>query len=328
MRRTAFVKVNKDKWKRFEDLLEGENKPNPDQLADLFIQVTDDLAFSHTQYPDTDTTRYLNHLASKVHQHIYKNKKENTTRIITFWTRELPLVVYQYRKALLYSFLVFSVAVLIGALSAANDTDFVRLILGDEYVDTTLDNIQNGQPMGIYGSMRGSDMFFLITFNNIRVAFTAFIWGGFMGGIPLCLFLSFGTAFMLFYNGVMLGSFQYFFYQHGLFTESFLTIWIHGTLEISAIIIAGAAGIAAGNSLLFPGTYTRMASFQRGFKDGLKIVTGLVPVFITAGFLESYVTRLFDMSPFLKALIIVLSLGFIIFYFIYYPLKLSVNNGK
>ena len=328
MRRTAFVKVNKDKWKRFEDLIEGKNKPDPDQMADLFIQITDDLAFSNTQYPDTDTTRYLNHLASKVHQHIYKNKKENTYRIITFWTKELPLVVYQNRKALLYSFLVFFVAILIGALSAANDTNFVRLILGDQYVDTTLDNIQNGEPMGIYGSMKSTDMFFLITFNNIRVAFMAFIWGGFIGGLPLCLFLSFGTAFMLFYNGVMLGSFQYFFYQHGLFTESFLTIWIHGTLEISAIIIAGAAGIAAGNSLLFPGTYTRVASFRKGFKDGLKIVVGLVPVFITAGFLESYVTRLFSMPLLLKAAIILISLGFILFYFVYYPSKMNSKYGK
>src|SRR3546814_13017991 len=84
----------------------------------------------------------------------------------------------------------------------------------------------------------------------------------------------------------MLGAFQFFFYQKGLLLTSVLSIWIHGTLEISAIIIAGSAGLVMGNSLLFPGTWSRLESFRRGARRGLKIVIGLVPVFITAALLE------------------------------------------
>src|SRR5690606_15344093 len=101
--------------------------------------------------------------------------------------------------------------------------------------------------------------------------------------------------YFLFYNGVMLGSFQYFFHQRGLLMESALTIWIHGTLEITAIVIAGGAGIVMGNSILFPGTYSRTESLMRGARRGVKIVLGMIPIFLVAAFLESFVTRLTDM---------------------------------
>jgi uncharacterized membrane protein SpoIIM required for sporulation len=120
----------------------------------------------------------------------------------------------------------------------------------------------------------------------------------------------------------MLGAFQYFFYQKGLLLTSFLTIWIHGTLEISAIIIAGAGGLVMGNSILFPGTYPRLTSFKNGAKKGIKVIVGLIPVFIVAGFLESFITRLTEMHWIIKVLIISSSAAFIIYYFIIYPIKI------
>jgi len=120
----------------------------------------------------------------------------------------------------------------------------------------------------------------------------------------------------------MLGAFQEFFYERGLLLESILKIWIHGTLEISAIVIAGSAGLTVGNSLLFPGTYSRLVSFKRGMKQGLKIAVGLIPIFITAGFLESFVTRL-TLPPVVSIGIIGLSAAFIGWYFIVYPIILN-----
>ena len=105
--------------------------------------------------------------------------------------------------------------------------------MGDAYVNMTEQNISNNDPMGVYKSHRQIDMFFGITFNNIRVSFVVFAAG---------IFLSLGTVFSLFRNGVMLGAFQYFFFKKGLLVTSILTIWIHGAIEISSIVIAGAAG--------------------------------------------------------------------------------------
>lgn len=318
MREPAFIKQHAEKWQRFEALLYKKDTALPDEQADLFIQLTDDLSYSQTFYPKSNIVRYLNALTARVHQSIYRNQREESGRIGRFWRFELPDLMYSVRRELLYAWLIFVASTFIGALSAANDDTFVRLILGDSYVNMTLNNIDNKDPMAVYKEAQQVDMFLGITLNNVWVSFRTFVSG---------IFFSVGTAFILLQNGVMLGAFQYFFYQHGLFLTSFLTIWIHGALEISAIIIAGAAGLTMGNSLLFPQTYTRLESFKRGAKRGLKMTIGLVPVFITAGFLEGFVTRHTEMPTLLKALIISTSFAFIIGYFVIYPYILQKRKN-
>ncbi|QEC51800.1 putative membrane protein SpoIIM required for sporulation [Anseongella ginsenosidimutans] len=317
MREAVFVKHNAGKWKAFEDI----QGTAADELARNFIELTDDLSYARTFYPGSETVRYLNGIASRYHLLIYRNKRENRNRFLKFWTRELPIELAASRRYLLYSFLIFLLASCFGVFSTAQDESFVRLILGDRYVNMTLENIEKGDPMAVYKSMDQAEMFLFITFNNIKVSFLAFVAGA---------LFSFGTVWILFRNGIMLGAFQYFFYQKGLLTSSVLTIWIHGTLEISAIIIAGAAGMVMGNSLLFPGTWSRLESFKRGARRGLKIVIGLVPVFIVAGFLEGFVTRHTGMPMWLSIGIITCSAAFILYYFVIYPIKLrtSFANGK
>ena len=310
MKEAVFIRQNREKWKKYEDYLLNPARQSPDVLADIYIDVTNDLSFARSQYPSSKITGYLNGLSSQLHQFIHKKKKEKFSRIITYWTQEVPEVMYLARKELLYSFIIFMTCVLIGAFSAANDKDFVRIILGDRYVDMTLQNIKNNDPMAVYKSMDESMMFYGITLNNISVSFRIFIAG---------IFTSLASAYMLLSNGIMLGSFQYFFYEHGFLWDSFLTVWIHGTLEISAIIVAGAAGLTMGNGWLFPGTYSRIESFKRGAKRGAKIIIGTVPIFIVAGFLESYVTRHTEMPNYIRLSIILLSLYFVIAYYVIYP---------
>ncbi len=314
MQEVAFLKQNAEKWKHLESLLDSKQPVNPDKLAELFIEITDDLSFSQTFFPRSKTTAYLNGLAGRVHQAIYKNKKEDRSRFITFWKTELPRTFYHSQKELLYAFIFFAASMFIGAFSTAQDDLYVRLILGDRYVNMTEANIAAGDPMAVYKKMHQVDMFLGITFNNVIVSFMVFAMG---------ILLSVGTIFQLFRNGAMVGTFQYFFYQKGLLMESSLTIWIHGTLEISAIIIAGCAGLVMGNSILFPGTYSRLTSFKRGARQGLKIIIGLVPIFIAAGLLESFVTRYTGMPLLLSLFIIISSLTFIVWYFVIYPIQLN-----
>ncbi len=314
MKEVAFLKQNVEKWQQLEALLDSQDRIDPDRLAELFIAITDDLAYARTFFPGSKTESYLNGLARKIHQAIYRNRREDKNRLITFWSDELPRVMAESRKELLYSFLFFGLAIIIGALSAANDDLFVRLILGDRYVNMTEANIEKGDPMAVYKQISEVPMFLGITLNNIRVSFYAFAAG---------IVFSFGTVYILFSNGIMLGSFQYFFHQKGLLLESVLVIWIHGTLEISAIIIAGCAGLILGNSLIFPGTYSRGASLMQGAKKGLKIIVGIVPIFVVAGFLEGFVTRHTDMPMALSLFIIFGSLAFIIGYFVVYPIYLT-----
>ena len=316
MRETGFIKQNKEKWVEFEQTLKQKQK-DPDSLSNLFLQVTDDLSYSRTFYPNRSVRVYLNNLAQQIFQSIYKNKKEKGNRFAIFWKEELPCIMYQTRKELLVSFLVFALAMGVGVLSSAYDPEFYRLILGDSYVEMTKENIRTGDPMAVYKKMNEVDMFLGITINNLFVAFYTFILG---------VIMSIGTLSFLLYNGIMVGSFQYFFVEQGLFRESFLTIWMHGTLEISAIIIAGSAGIVMGNGLVFPGTYSRLQSFQVSARRAIKIMLGITPIFVFAAFIEGFLTRYTDLPDPVRLAVILLSLFFILGYFVWYP-RHKANEG-
>lgn len=314
MREAAFVKQNKDKWLKFERELNINNNIPPSSISKLYLEITDDLSYARTFYPGSNITTYLNELATRAHQKIYTNKKEPGNLFWNFYSRDFPEMFFHFRKQLLLSFIIFTVFIIVGAFSAGSDGSFVRMILGDGYVNMTLNNIEEGDPMAVYKQMGEMDMFLGITINNIRVALMAFTLG-ILGGL--------GTAFVLMQNAIMLGAFQYFFYQNGMLWESARTIWIHGTIEISVIIIAGCAGLVVGKSILFPQTYTRLTSFIQGVKDGLKIILSTIPFFIVAGFLEGFVTRLTQMPDWLAIIIISLSLLLILFYYVFYPSYLN-----
>lgn len=313
MREAAFVKQNKDKWSTFESALANKTNLEPDVLSNLYIEITDHLSYAKTFYPASNTAHYLNSLASQAHQKIYRTKREPKNRIISFWKVEFPMMFKQHHRELLIAFLVFIFFSFVGAFSAANEGDFVRSILGDAYVNMTLENIEKGDPMAVYKQMGEFNMFLGITINNIRVALMAFVYG---------IMLGVGTLMIMLQNGIMLGSFQYFFYEKGLLWESVRTIWIHGTIEISVIIIAGCAGLVLANGMLFSGTYSRLESFKRGIKNGLKIMISTIPFFIIAGFLEGFVTRHTEMPDGLAIFIILASLALILFYYVIYPYQI------
>jgi uncharacterized membrane protein SpoIIM required for sporulation len=199
-------------------------------------------------------------------------------------------------------------------VSTIHDDSFVRLILGDAYVNETLDNIEKGDPTAIYKSGGQLGTFIGITVNNIRVAFLAFAFG---------VITSVGTGYILFSNGIMLGAFFTFFHNRDLLFEASKNIWLHGTIEISVIVVAGCAGLVMGNSILFPKTYSRLTSFARGAKDGLKIVVSTVPFFVLAGFIEGFITRYSNMPTWLAFAIIGSSLALIVWYYIIYPIYLN-----
>jgi len=310
MREAAFVKQNKDKWKQFESLLTNIRNVSPDLLSDVYIEITDDLSYAKTFYEGSNTERYLNQLASKAHQSLYKTRKEAKNRLFSFFKTEVPAVMVHQQRALLVSFLVFFSFALIGAFSAATEGDFVRAIMGDAYVNMTLENIENNDPMAVYKKQGEFNMFLGITINNIKVALFAFAYG---------IFFGIGTLYILMRNAIMLGSFQYFFFDQGLLWESVRTIWIHGTIEIAVIIVAGAAGLVMGNGIIFTGTYPRLTSFKKGVTDGLKILVSTIPFFIIAGFLEGFVTRHTEMPDWLAIVIISSSLILILWYYVIYP---------
>lgn len=310
MREIAFIRQNKDKWLRFENII-NKNNSNPDELTKLYLHLINDLAYAQTYYKKSKLVIYLNDLTIKIFQKIYQTKRQDTNHFMFFFKTEVPLLLYKYRRYILYSFIIFGVSVLIGVVSAMHQDSFVRLILGDSYVNDTLNNIENGNPTAVYKSGSNWGSFIGITYNNLKVGLTSYAYGV-TGGI--------GTAYILLQNGIMLGAFQYFFEQQGVFWQSVKGIWIHGAMEIFAIIIEGAAGLILGASILFPKTLNRINSFKIGLRESIKIVIATMPFTFAAGFLEGYVTRYGnDMPLFLAIFIILGTLTLISYYFLVYP---------
>ena len=319
MREGMFIKKNVDKWNEYQ-----HNPTNdPDETAERFITLVDDLSYAKTFYPRSKVTRWINGIASGIYLNIYKNKKEKYSRVFTFWKYELPLLFKKYHRLLLFAFLLFSLFVSIGVFSSIKDESFIRGVLGDNYVDMTEENISKGDPFGVYKSENPFTMFVQIAMNNTFVSLLMV-----MGGI----LIGTGTVYAMWQNGLMLGCFQYMFFAKGLGLQSILVIWVHGTLEILALVIAATAGLVITQGILFPGTYSRAVSFKRGIKDALKIMIVLVPVFILASFFESYVTHLMSntydkennggLPVWASALILFFSLSFITWYFVIYPVRL------
>ncbi len=311
MREVAFIKQNKEKWLQFEKAIQQKKVENPDELSQLYLQLINDLAYAQTYYKKSKLIIYLNDLAVQVYQKIYQTKREDTNALVHFFKIEIPLIVHQHRRYVLYAFIFFIIATFIGIISAANEDSFVRLILGNEYVNQTLQNIENGDPVAVYKSGSNWGSFIGITFNNLKVGLTSFVYGV-TGGI--------GTAYIQLFNGIMLGSFQYFFYKQGVLVESMKGIWIHGAMEIFAIVIEGAAGFILGASILFPKTYSRFTSFKIGMRNSIKIVISTMPFTIAAGFLEGFITRYSNTMPLFLALVIIFgTLSLITCYYLIYP---------
>jgi uncharacterized membrane protein SpoIIM required for sporulation len=309
MRESIFIRQNKEKWQEFERLLDS-NSDDPDQLRDLFIQVTDDLSYARTYYPNRSVRVYLNGLAQRIFSRIYKSRRSRKSKFRLFWTDELPRLILESHREFRLSLLVFLLAVTIGVVSSIFEPEFARSILGDDYINMTIENIESGDPMAVYKSRDAFGSALGITAHNMLLAFLTFVMG---------ILFSIGTIGMLISNGVMVGVFQFFFIERGLFWDSFLTIWMHGALEISALVISGAAGLVMGRGLVFPGTLSRRKSFQIASRRGIKIMIGVAPLFVLAGFIEAFVTRYTELPDILRGAFISLCFGYIFFYYYWYP---------
>lgn len=322
MREAAFIRQNKEKWLEFEKSLYKSSENKPERLAELFIQINNDLAYAQTYYPKSNVIKYLNALAVTAYHKIYGHRRTGKG-FKSFWTYEIPMIMYRYRKYFYFSFVVFFLMIAIGVFSAIYEPEFVRSILSDGYVDMTERNIENGDPLAVYNnssSLGNFNSFFFIAFNNLRVGLTSFLYGLF-GGV--------GSLYFMLVNGVMVGSFQYMFFEKGHFFLSLRTIWMHGSMEMFAMCIEIGAGILMGTSYLFPGILTRKQAFFQKGKAALKIVISTMPFTLAAALIEGYLTQYAKAMPIAIAALIVLgTLGFIAWYYLIYPVKVYKRSHR
>lgn len=327
MQETGFIDQNKDKWREVESLLSSAQR-DPNRVTDLFVQASDDLSYARTNYPNRSVRVYLNGLAQQIYQRIYAKRTNKRGAFVAFWQDELPKVLWMYRRYLLYSLLAFLLGLGIGVLSGVYYPDFARVMLGDQYVAMTEANIAEGDPMAVYKSARPIEMFATIAINNIRVSFMVFVFGITFGVV---------TYYMLVYNGIVLGAFIYFFIQRMLFKEAFLAVMLHGTLELSMIVLAGSAGLILSKGMVFPGTYRRSEALIFTARAAMKVMIAVCVFLVVAAFIESFVTRITTLEgvangkmimDVVRTVLIFLSFVLVIGYFVWYPRKKFARTGR
>ena len=225
----------------------------------------------------------------------------------------------RHYRILLFALFLFLLFYAVGFYSSRHDPTLIREVLGDQYVDTTERNIAEGNPFGIYASGNSFFMWLGIMINNIIFAFITFVKG---------LFLGLGSIYNLVKTAMDVGVFHYMFTAKGFGVDFIFAVMLHGLLELTAIVIVGGAGMIMGTSYLFPGTARRLVAFREGVKDGVKIMVGLVPVFMLAAFFEGFVTRHYKMPLLLNLLLLLPSVIVVIWYFMIYPAQLHRRRAQ
>jgi uncharacterized membrane protein SpoIIM required for sporulation len=228
----------------------------------------------------------LNRLVARAHSFIYVAPRQNpVARAVNFYAAGFARTVARTWRYHLAAFLLFAAGTLAAYWGTLNNELTAYALLGD---DVRLPGASAEQLQNVLRSNRewgATEKFqfasFLLT-HNTKVGFTAFALGVFCG-VP--------TVFLMLMNGGMLGAFAAVHHTKGVETEMWAWILVHGVTELTAIMLCGGAGLMLGMAVLRPRYATRAQSLLQAGREAFRIVLGVVPMFVLAGIIESYVRQ-------------------------------------
>jgi uncharacterized membrane protein SpoIIM required for sporulation len=280
-----FTASRQARWSELERLLarsEGNGlrqftSADIESMGQAYRQVVSDLAIAQRDFPDDQLTLWLNGLATRAHLRLYRAPAPSWRRVGRFFWTDFAR---RFRAAAPY--LVTAGALLFGPALVAYIGALLDPTLRDVLVPAQMRQVmQNGRTWtDIQPAMRPG-MATLIFTNNIQVAFLAFA-GGVLFGL--------GTVYVLVTNGLLLGAVLGAAQFYGVTPLLLAFISPHGYLELTCIVIAGAAGLMMGDALLRPGLLMRREAVARAARRAVELVVGAAPVLITAGIIEGFVS--------------------------------------
>jgi uncharacterized membrane protein SpoIIM required for sporulation len=280
-----FIARNAPAWERLDELatrsgrgLRGLAPAEVDELVGLYQRVSSHLSHARSAYRDPALTGRLTRLVGRANGVIYGGGRPRTLGAIAdFFVWRFPAAVYQSGRFVAASAALLLVpAVAMGAWLATSDAaldasgpEAVR----EAYLEEDFESYYSSQPAADFASQ--------VTVNNIQVSLLAFA-----GGIIACL----PSAALLVYNGAAVGMAAGLFADAGELGKFFGLILPHGMLELTAVVVAGAAGLRLGWSLVAPGDRTRAQAVGEEARRCVVIALGLVLAFVVAGLIEGFVT--------------------------------------
>ncbi|MDQ2086206.1 stage II sporulation protein M [Herbivorax sp. ANBcel31] len=309
MKEDSFIKENYKTWNKLESLLEklqaGKinklNKNELDGFLNMYNLACGHLSYSRTYFGNTSTTEYLNRLVASSHSYIYTTKKSNIKDLFKFLIVEFPLLINSNIKPIMLSTFIFLLGTLISFVLTVISVDNAIAFFPAEMVEEIMNRDFDSHTVVWDAAIQSS---FILT-NNIRVGILVFIFG---------ITLGVGSAYVLLYNGYMLGTLAglYFLNNENLLFWSL--ILPHGIIELAAIFICGGAGLIIGYALINPGKYSRKDAFIIKGKIAIKLLLGTIPLYIVAGFIEGYFTPTQRVSDVFKIFFSIITLGLLVLY--------------
>jgi len=275
-------------WQRLEGIVDRLCRRGPrrtpvqevSELTDLYQAACADLARLRSCKADPELLQSLNRLISRAHGQIYRGGARRSWRLSHFFLVRNPQLFRETWKFTLASFLISASSAVMAYVTVQTSPGVVADILG-------------GADKEFYGSKSPADirerfghegspvLSSVVITNNIRVA---------LGAFALGITFGIGTIYTLIVNGAMLGGIAGAFAKSGIGWQLWMVILPHGALELSAVVVAGGAGLLLGYSLWCPGQRTRRRALQEESVRAMQLAVGLIPAFIVAGIFEGFVT--------------------------------------
>ncbi|WP_047983926.1 stage II sporulation protein M [Ornithinibacillus californiensis] len=279
-----FIKLHREDWKQLENYIRLISKSrknvtskNIAEFDRLYQKASQHLSYSQTYFPNEDVTFYINELVGKSHNLLYKNQVTSGKQIRDFFSKRFIGLLLEQWKFIVVSALLFFAGGLAGFLAVADDPLHIYSILPAD-ISQGVDPERLGEG---HDSIDSSLMSAEIMTNNIQVAILAFASG-----------ITFGilTIYLLVFNGLLVGALAGLFWHYGMTYEFWAYIVPHGMIELTAIFIAGGAGLIMGYRLFVPGPYSRIYQLKYHGKRSVLLFLGTVPLFVIAGIIEGFIT--------------------------------------
>jgi len=277
-----FVAERQQDWDELEELTKAARRRaerlGPEKvrrLGALYRATAADLAFARGRFPADPVTRRLEDLVGRSRHLVYSAPGGGRGSLVRFFTRGYWRLIAERWVAILVALVLLLGPAALAAAWGMHDPPAAIGIVPDEFRPV----VEEERPWEDLSPDEQAAFSSEVLTNNIRVTLFAFA-----GGITLGLL----TALVLIYNGILLGAIAGLMIEAGNGIGFVDLVTGHGVLELSCIVVAGAAGLSFGWAIVEPGYRTRTAALRREAVHTIAIVLGTAPWLVLAGIVEGF----------------------------------------
>lgn len=293
MNRERFIKRRRDDWKHFETVLAkmqgtrlGRWKGGDvTRLSNLYRSICYDLSLVQSREWGSRLEQYLNDLVARGHNCLYRAPPRSLDTVLKFLSEGFPQLLRRRKEFFFVALASFVLPFLISMFVAILDP-----VLAEQLVDrTTMDQAGESYSKELYTEIdtdyaeQRSLMAGFYVWHNVGIALRCFALGVFFG---------LGTVVTLLFNGLTLGAITGYIVNQGNGDRFFSFAISHGSFELTAIVVAGAAGLLMGWGMIHPGELTRRESLRVHGIDAVKLASGAGFMLVIAALIEGYFSPL------------------------------------